>query len=55
MPIYEFKCPKCASTKEKHFDFKEEHKLLCEKDNALMDKVFHAIPAVFNGTGWGGQ
>jgi len=55
MPFYEFKCPKCAKTKEKYFTFQEEHKLKCASCKKEMEKVIAATPAIFYGGGWGGQ
>lgn len=55
MPTYEFKCVKCAETKEQYFTFHEKHEVNCEKCKTKMDKVIAAAPAIFHGGGWGGQ
>lgn len=51
-PTYDFKCSTCERTEEKHFNIHDEMKPLCEECGTLMTKVFHATPAIFNGTGW---
>ena len=52
--MYHFKCFKCNAELEKYFGFHDEHKVECECGNS-MSKVILPTPAIFNGTGWGGQ
>lgn len=52
--MYHFKCFKCNAEGEFYFGFHDKHEKTCECGNA-MSKVIQPAPAIFRGTGWGGQ
>ena len=54
MPTYAFKCDKCGSEAERYFGFHDTHEVTCDCGQ-LMSKIITPTPAVFRGTGWGGQ
>jgi len=55
MPQYEYRCPADQSMIEMYQSFEDSSIPNCPQCGQQMSKQFQATPAVFRGTGWGGQ
>jgi len=55
MPQYEYRCPADQSMIEMYQSFEDSSIPNCPQCGQQMSKQYQATPAVFRGTGWGGQ
>jgi putative FmdB family regulatory protein len=56
VPLYDFYCKKCDANFELQKSMNDENKdAICEKCNSQMNRVYFPAPAIFKGSGWGGQ
>lgn len=55
-PSYDFRCPNCSTSIEVKRSLDESTVApTCGDCLVAMEKVFHATPAIFKGTGWGAR
>ena len=52
MPLYDYKCTKCATVREVRHGFNETHDEPCPACGAAMTRVFNPAPIVFKGSGF---
>ena len=52
MPIYEYRCPDCAHEYEKREGFDAPAAQKCPKCGSIAQRVIHAPPIVFKGSGF---
>lgn len=52
MPLYDYKCTKCATVREVRHGFAESYDEPCPACGAPMTRVFSAAPIVFKGSGF---
>ena len=52
MPIYEYRCQKCAHEYEKREGFDAPARQKCPKCRGRAQRVLHAAPIVFKGSGF---
>ena len=52
MPIYEYRCQKCASEYEKREGFDASARQKCPKCGGKALRVFHPAPILFKGSGF---
>jgi putative FmdB family regulatory protein len=55
MPNYQYRCPADYSMIEMYQSFEDSSIPNCPQCGQQMSKQYQATPAVFRGTGWGGQ
>jgi putative FmdB family regulatory protein len=52
MPTYEYECNACHHRFDERQGFNDEPVAVCPKCNSRSQRVFHAVPVVFKGSGF---